>query len=301
MEERSPDCSLGNRLVKDIAREPRDLSGQPQMRQARGRYPIPPPAMHGGSWRVEHLGDGGCPAEPIDDFVGIGFHKPKYATIADRLQAEICDNSSCDYRIDEVHRGMNPEDIKAALAERNWTIRDLAERTGINENYLSKSLGKARRRIQVPEMEAIYRAFGMEDAAPAGIPIRTIPHLGEVPGGPLRPAMENAGRFVAVSDPDTPPGAYALTVKGDSMDLVVDDGATLVIDPNDRDLWPGRRYVIRTEDGETTFKEYQAAPARLVPCSSNPNNREIAIGHEPIMILGRVFSYIIRDVPRRKA
>lgn len=85
------------------------------------------------------------------------------------------------------------------------------------------------------------------------------------------------------------------------MDLIVPDGTTLIIDPDDNALWPGRRYVIQTEDGQTTYKEFQSPPARLVPCSSDPTHKEILLGGEPMKILGRVYSYSMRDadLPRR--
>lgn len=102
-----------------------------------------------------------------------------------------------------------------------------------------------------------------------------------------------------VSDPDVPSTAYGLTVKGDSMDLVIADGNTIVIDAADKKLFPGYRYVVRTADGETTFKEYQEGPARLVPLSSNPAHREILLGSEPIVIEGRVVLYVMKDPPRR--
>ena len=192
---------------------------------------------------------------------------------------------------------MTPAEIRAELDARNLSIRDLADMTGIDENKLTKSLGKQGRRFQVEEMRRIEEALAPEQSDHE--PIRTIPLLGDVPAGAFQPGEQKGGKRVAVSDPDTPARAYALRVKGDSMDLIVNDGDTLVIDPDDKVLWPGRRYVIRTDDGQTTFKEFQADPARLVPCSSNPEHREIMIGSEPITIEGRVFSYSMRDVPRR--
>lgn len=195
--------------------------------------------------------------------------------------------------------GMTPEEIRAALVARNMSIRDLAEATGIQENYLTKSLGKARRRIQVPEMEAIKRVF--EDPEDQDREqLRRIPLYGQVPAGSPQPAQQRTGRWHAVSDPETPPNAYALTISGESMNLIVPNGATVIIDPDSTALWEGHRYVVQLEDGETTFKEFATDPARLIPCSDDDSHKEILIGNEPIRVLGRVWSYTLRDVPRRR-
>lgn len=203
---------------------------------------------------------------------------------------------------------LTPAEIRDELASLDLTIRDLAALTGIQENYLTKSLGKAGRRIQVPEMLAIEQALMRrrseiegEDAHPRTDELPKIPLLGEVPAGPPQQAIQLSGKWHAVSDPDTPPRAYALRVRGNSMDKLVPDGATIIVDPDDRDLWDGAQYVVRTEDGEATFKEYHANPARLVPLSNDDRHRTIKLGDEPIEILGRVWSWTVRARPRPAA
>lgn len=195
---------------------------------------------------------------------------------------------------------MTPLEIRAELDARNMTIRDLAEATGIDQNKLTKSLGKVGRKITFEEMQAIQNVLDPADLEPR---IRTIPVLGSVPAGKFTAALQAGGRRMAVSDPETPHNAYALRVEGNSMDLIVPDGTMLVIDPDDKALWPGRRYVIQNSDGETTFKEFQADPARLVPCSSDDSHQEVLLGSAPITVVGRVYSYSLRDtdLPRRPA
>jgi len=192
---------------------------------------------------------------------------------------------------------MRPEEIRAELDARGMQIVDLAEAIGMNSNYLGKAL-RGGRKLSADELIAIQQVLSPDDL---GHRIRTIPHLGSVPAGSFKPAEQNGGRRIPVSDPATPPNAYALTVDGNSMDLVVPDGTTLIIDPDDKHLWPGRRYVIQTEDGETTYKEFQADPARLVPLSTDERHQDIMLGSQPIIIVGRVYSYTMRDVdlPRR--
>ena len=82
--------------------------------------------------------------------------------------------------------------------------------------------------------------------------------------------------------------AFVVQVDGDSMDLVVSDGGRIVVDPNDLDLVTRKYYVIRNGDGETTFKQFLADPARLAPCSTNDNHKTIFPGRDEFTIVGRV-------------
>lgn len=234
----------------------------------------------------------------IDHGICFSAHTADMRYSQTSFKRKVCDNSSCDNRRARQVGGMSPLEIRVELDARNMTIRDLAEATGISENKLTKSLGKAARRITFEEMQAIQGVLAPEDLADR---IRTIPILGTVPAGKFDAANQQGGRRMPVSDPGTPHNAYGLEVRGNSMDLIVPSGTMLVIDPDDKALWPGRRYVVQTEDGETTFKEFQADPARLVPCSTDDSHQDILLGDQPMKVVGRVYSYTLRDtdLPRR--
>lgn len=234
----------------------------------------------------------------IDGCVGlrerVNLHTANMRQSQTERKQFVCDISSCDIRRPPHEGGMTPDEIRKALADREMTIRQLADLTGFDENHFTKSLSETAakpRRFKHEEMDAIRRVL-LDTGTPVE-GIRTIPLLGKVPAGKFRAAETSGGRRYPV-DNSVPKNAYALTVDGESMNLLVDDGTTIIIDPDDTSLWPERFYVIETEDGESTFKEFRSDPARLVPCSDVVGIEEIALGSQPIKVRGRVISAILQ-------
>lgn len=247
--------------------------------------------------RIDQLGHVGSAAKMVDYGVrlcdcDIGLHIDGMRQSQTTGKHKICDNSSCDNR-EGPHEGvMTPAQIRQILIDRNMTIRDLATRTGIDENHLTKSLSEKAakpRRFKVEEMDAIKRELADEDTLEG---VRTIPLLGKVPAGKFRAAEVKSGRRFPV-DNSVPKNAYALTVDGESMNMFVDDGTPIIIDPDDISLWPENLYVIETESGEATFKQFLSDPARLTPCS-DMDHEEIILGSQPIIVRGRVVSAIVK-------
>lgn len=177
---------------------------------------------------------------------------------------------------------MDPEEILQLLNDRDMSQAELARRIGLDQNKLNKSLS-GKRRITVAEMEAIKAALG------AAQPIaRTIPVIGQVAAGNWKAALQHPVDALPSPDPAIPAHAFALRVVGDSMDLLVNDGGTVIVDPDDRVLFNDRFYVILNGEGEATFKQFKSDPARLVPCSSNEQHREILLTGEPFEVVGRI-------------
>ncbi|MGB3844281.1 MAG: S24 family peptidase [Sphingopyxis sp.] len=148
------------------------------------------------------------------------------------------------------------------------------------------------RRFKVSEEWLLYGKRRGEAQIDGAEPTMPIPLLGEVPAGPWREAVQKSRQFIPAPQAGMPRSAYALKVKGDSMDRVVADGATIIIDPTDFDLFDKRFFVVRNPDGEVTFKQYRDGPARLIPCSTNPKHQVIHIAGGGYAIIGRVIKTI---------
>lgn len=180
---------------------------------------------------------------------------------------------------------MDTEEIKRRLALKGMKQLDLAAHLGLEQAKVSLSLN-GKRKFTVPEMDKIRALLADE---PSGTPARAIPYVGSVPGGNWKEAVQRSAMSMPAPDPSIPPNAFALKVQGDSMDLLVDSGGTIIIDPDDKQLFPGKYYVVINGEGETTFKRFMADPARLTPCSTNPAHTDIEIGSgEAFRVVGRV-------------
>jgi SOS-response transcriptional repressor LexA len=108
-----------------------------------------------------------------------------------------------------------------------------------------------------------------------------------------------AGMYTEVTDP-YPKGGFereidisyprtsliALTVQGDSMDLVAPEGSVIIVDYSIKDLTVGKYYIIK-HGGSATFKLYKSDPPRFVPFSTNPKHEEI-FPNGPVEVVGRV-------------
>jgi SOS-response transcriptional repressor LexA len=179
---------------------------------------------------------------------------------------------------------MDIETLKRLMKENGDSQAGLARMLGMAPDKMSKIMS-GKRRLTVEEANKLSTYYGMggnSDNVPALLPI-----VGLISAGAWRQGFEEVRGYMPSPDKALSKDAFVVIVEGDSMDLVAKEGEGIIIDPRDLDLLPGRYYVIRNEEGETTFKRYMDEPARLEPCSTNPAHQVIYPGRETFTVIGR--------------
>lgn len=116
--------------------------------------------------------------------------------------------------------------------------------------------------------------------------LRMVPLVGHISCGNWQEAVEHADGMVPAVAKGV--NVFALKASGDSMDQLIQDDGYVYVDPDDTDLIDGKIYAVMNGDGETTAKRYKANPARLVPCSNNPDYKDIVIGKDGFTVIGRI-------------
>lgn len=210
---------------------------------------------------------------------------------ADRANGYSMTSPSDRLRQARIRKGLG-QAVDASIAY-GWNKNTYASNENGNAPFSFKAAQKYAAAFGV-RAEWLYSGSGpmVEEDAPlipdGAIPVTAIPVIGEISAGNWREAVKRSTHSIPAPDPSMPPNAFALEISGDSMDLLVEDGATIIVDPGDRQLFNKRFYAVQNGDGETTFKQYLGEPPRLVPRSSNPAHKEIILGEEPITIIGRI-------------
>ncbi len=106
---------------------------------------------------------------------------------------------------------------------------------------------------------------------------KKIPIKGTVSAGVLTWAEEHdLGYIIWPPDRPIPNGAFALKVKGDSMEPAVPDGSVVAVKPVER-FKHGKKYVIMNHDGDTTLKVVQVSRDGLTLVPLNPYYQPITM------------------------
>ncbi len=189
-------------------------------------------------------------------------------------------------------KGKFPNGLRRAMDTAKIGVSALARAAKTPKQNISRLAdGERKLTVQWAELLAPHLGRPPEELILASKPATSrVPLLSWVAAGKLTAAEGvtnvDAKRFVTVAD--LPAGAWiALTVDGDSMNLVAPPGSTILVNREDERLLDERFYVFSTGDGAATFKRFRSNPIRLQPFSTNPDH-ETQYPGENLHIVGRV-------------
>lgn len=210
--------------------------------------------------------------------------------IATKPQAKSCDGRICEGRKLSHDERVDRAEIKRRLKAKGLKQVDLANALGIDPDKVSKSLDAKGTRAFSPEEMRVVRQVLRDESDPIDTEaFPMIPVIGQVQAGSWTEAVQRTSGRMPSFSAQPPKNAFGLDVVGDSMNKIADEGTRIVVDPDDKALFPGKFYVVLNEHGETTFKQFKVDPARLVPCSTNEGHKDILLGgDEQFTIVGRV-------------
>lgn len=180
--------------------------------------------------------------------------------------------------------------IKELREARGLTQPALAKLAGTTKNQLVK-LESGSRRLSDHWAQRLAPHLGVQPyelfmSAEVVTPLRFVPLVGSISCGDWQEAVEHAlGQVPAVQGGSR---VFALQAQGDSMNELIADKGYVYVDPDDTELRDDKIYVVINGENEATVKKFRANPARLVPCSDNPNHQEIMLGNSPCRVIGRV-------------
>lgn len=262
-------------------------------------YTAPSPRMYGRDRRVSQTGDRRRSAQVVNDFGSQLVHKRHHAIIARDAQAvscdyrqtgfggrlDVCDNNDSGLRSIALERGMDMLAVKRRMLELGISQARIAKHLGIDASAVSKLLS-GRRQLKATEAAKLAQLLDIDELGFAAI--RHIPVIGFISAGVWQSAAEQPLYMMPAPASDLPARAFGVVVEGDSMDRIVVDGATLIIDPDDLDLVERGIYALRNGDGQTLVKQFMTDPARLEPLSNNPTHVPIYPGRDRFEVIGRV-------------
>ena len=173
--------------------------------------------------------------------------------------------------------------VRAKMKELRVTQKKLADRLGVHQSAVSNILNGTRQ-VKVHEASLIFRILGLDRPSD----IQMIPVIGLTNAGNWREAVAHPGGSVPVPSGRAGERAFAVEVKGDSMELIVEEGEYVVVDPDESQLYNDKVYLIENADHETQIKLYRSNPARFEPMSRNDTHQPIFIGQDQVRVIGRV-------------
>lgn len=177
--------------------------------------------------------------------------------------------------------------VRSRMKERKVSQAEMARVMGLPSQSAFSNILKGLRRITAQEAALAYRFLGL--AQSNDMPgLQRVPIIGYSSAGVWREAVEVPQGYLPIPPQIAGEKSFAVKVSGDSLDKIVPDGSYVVIDPDQRELYAGKFYLLQNTEHEVTVKCYQRTPARFCPVSNNPDHADILVSDHDFVVVGRV-------------
>lgn len=176
--------------------------------------------------------------------------------------------------------------VRATMNELKFSQATMAQLVGLTSQSAFSNILKGKRRVTAQEARKIYEILRIPTTPAPNV--LSVPIIGITNAGMWREAIRMPLGQMPVPHGIAGPKSFALEVQGDSMDLLIEDGGFVVIDPDRKELIAGKCYLISNGDHDATVKMYQRDPARFSPCSSNDTHGSFMAADTDFAVLGRV-------------
>lgn len=161
---------------------------------------------------------------------------------------------------------------------------DVARQLNLPSQSAVSNLFSGKRKLLASEKIELERYLQIEGESN----VQMVPIIGFTQAGQWREAISMPLGHMPLLSGIAGRKAFAVEVKGDSMNLLVREGGYAVVDPDERHLYNGSVYLLENSDYETTMKEYRTNPARFCPMSSNPEHQEFPVGDLHFKVIGKI-------------
>ncbi len=183
-----------------------------------------------------------------------------------------------------AEKAFDPELVRLKMAEQKVSQTALAGLVGLTSQSAMSNILKGKRQVKAEEARVIYDFLGIRTEPE----ILFVPIIGITSAGNWREAIQMPLGQMPMPPRMAGARSFALQVEGDSMNLLIEDGGWIVIDPDRKELMPGSCYLIANADHEATVKMYQRSPARFEPCSTNGSHNGFLMSDADFTVIGKV-------------
>lgn len=177
--------------------------------------------------------------------------------------------------------------IREAAARQKVSQTQLAKVAGLPSQSAMSNIYLGKRELKRHEAAKLFDFLGIERQPD----FQSVPLIGLASAGAWNEAVTTPARMMPIPRGIAGKDAFAVEIKGDSMNQLLPEGGWAVVDPDQRHLYYGRVYLIENDDRETTVKRYCGDPARFEPVSDNELHKPLILADTPYRVIGRIVSY----------